>query len=120
MPTNHGTIIIKLTGLAVVILLALNLVACGGLSGTYNSRTMDGATFNNERLQSVEFKSFGDAEIITDSFYSSTTYPDSSYKISGNTITLKAEWNYTDKWEGSYSYRESGNSIYIDGIEYSK
>jgi hypothetical protein len=115
-------IIIKLTALSAIVALALALVSCGGgLSGRYVSTgsAFDSAQFNNEPLVSVEFKSFGDAEIIT-SGWSTTTYVDGSYKVNGGQLTLKAEWNYSDDWEGTYSFSQSGNSIYIDGHEYSK
>jgi hypothetical protein len=107
---------------ALVLTLAFTLTSCGGgLSGTYVStgNAFDSAQFNSEPLVSVEFKSFGGAEIVT-SGWSATTYQDGSYNVNGSRLTLKAEWNYTDEWEGSYSFRESGNSIYIDDHEYSK
>jgi hypothetical protein len=115
-------IIIKLVALAAAVALALTLGSCGGgLSGTYVStgNAFDSAQFNNEPLVAVEFGSFGSAEITT-SGWSSTTYVDGSYKVDGSRITLKAEWDYTGKWEGSYSFSQSGNSIYIDGHEYRK
>jgi opacity protein-like surface antigen len=115
-------IIIKLAVLAAVAALAFTLASCGGgLSGTYVStgNAFDSAQFNNEPLVSIEFESFGGAEIVT-SGWSTTTYVDGSYKVDGSRITLKAEWDYTGKWEGSYSFSQSGNSIYIDGHEYRK
>lgn len=116
-------ITIKLTVVAIVVALALTLISCsgGGLSGTYNAAggSMSGVYFNNEPLVSVEFKPFDGAEITTGG-WSTTTYEDGGYKLNGSQLTLKAEWNYTDKWEGTYEFRQSGNSIYIDGHEYVK
>jgi len=109
----------KAAALTVVVAIALTLISCGGLSGTYSARG-GYATFNGEKMDSIEFKSFGNAEIVSEGYVMVTTYKDASYKINGDRITLKAEWDYTGKWEGTYSYSKSGNSIYIDGVEYSK
>ena len=112
------------TGLAAVLAASLMLAACGGgLSGRYiyTGDKFAAAQFNNEPLVAVEFKSFGNAEIVT-SGLSTTTYEDGSYKVDGDQITLKAKWNYSDKWEGTYSFSQSsdqfGDAIYIDGHKY--
>jgi len=112
-------------GLAAVLVASLMLAACGGgLSGTYvptgGASDTSFAQFNNERLMSVEFKPFGNAEIVTFrvSTTTTTTYTDGSYKVDGSRLTLKAEWNYSDEWEGTYSFSQSGDSIYIDGHRY--
>jgi hypothetical protein len=100
----------------------LTLTSCGGgLSGTYDAvgGSMSGVYFSDEPIVSIEFKPMGDAEIMTGGF-SITTYEDGSYKIDGNKITLKAEWNFADEWEGTYSFRESGNSLYINDHEFRK
>jgi hypothetical protein len=115
-------VIIRLAALTAVAALALTLVSCGGwLSGTYVStvNVLDSAQFNNEPLVSVELKPFGNAEIVT-SGWSVTTYVDGSYKVDGSRITLKAEWDYTGTWEGSYSFSQSEGFIYLDGHEYRK
>ena len=111
------------TAIVVALLgLTLSLTSCsGGLSGTYVStgNAFNSAQFNNEPIVSIEFKSFGNAEIIT-SGWITTTYVDASYKVNGDSITLKAEWDYSGKWEGTYTFSQSGNIIYIDGFEYLK
>jgi hypothetical protein len=108
---------------AVIAVLGMALSSCGGggLSGTYNAAggSFSGVLFNNEPLTAVEFKSFGNAVITTGGFGTST-YEDGSYKISDGQIILKAEWNYTDKAEGTYSFSESGNTVTIGGHEFSK
>jgi large exoprotein involved in heme utilization and adhesion len=115
-------LIIGLSAIVALMALTLTLASCGGgLSGTYGAEggNFSGVSFNEEPLVSVEFKAFGEAEIVTGGF-SRTTYEDGSYKIDGNRITLKAEWNIADKWEGSYSYSQSGNTIEIDGHPFTK
>jgi hypothetical protein len=102
--------------------LVLALASCGGgLSGTYDAAggSFSGVYFNGEPIISIEFKAMGDAEIVTGG-WSMTTYEDGSYKVDGSQITLKAEWNYSDEWEGTYSFSESGNTITIDGHEFNK
>jgi hypothetical protein len=115
-------VIIRLAALTAVVALALTLVSCGGgLTGTYvsTSNVLDSVQFNNETLVSVELKPFGNAEITTYE-WSTTTYVDGSYKVDGSRITLKAEWDYTSTWEGSYSFSQSEGFIYLDGHEYRK
>jgi hypothetical protein len=115
-------IIANLAIAASIIALVLTLTSCGGgLSGTYRAAggSFSGVNFNNEPIVSIEFKPMGDAEITTGG-WTTNTYVDSSYRIAGNQITLKAEWNYMDKWEGSYSFSESGNTVTIDGHEFRK
>ncbi|MDR0627426.1 MAG: hypothetical protein LBG11_09275 [Bifidobacteriaceae bacterium] len=113
----------KFAAAVVIAVLGLTLTSCGGggLSGTYNAAggSLSGVYFNSEPITGVEFKSFGNAVITTGGF-GTTTYEDGSYKVGDGQITLKAEWNFTDKWEGTYSFSESGNTITIDGHEFTK
>lgn len=120
--------LIKQTSLLFVIaiiigIFTLALTSCsGGIAGLYSSinSNSSGATFNGEIVTSIEFKSSGKAEIKTESLLSETTYVDASFKINGNEIVLNAKWNYTDKWEGTYTYSQAGDTISIDGYIYMK
>jgi len=108
---------------AVVAILLLILTACGGgMSGTYvTTNPIGGASFGEGAfIYSIDFKKSGDAEIETLGWTGSIVYQDSSYKIKDDSITLKAEWNYTDEIERSYSFSQDGDSIFIDGLEYVK
>ncbi|MDR1634153.1 MAG: hypothetical protein LBS27_04380 [Bifidobacteriaceae bacterium] len=120
---SASSVISRLIRLGLIFALALLLTSCGGgLSGTYSSTgaKSSSARFDGAELVSVEFKSFGKAVIETEGLVSRTTYEDGSYKINDNQITLKAEWNINDEWEGTYSFTQEGELIYIDGSEYSK
>jgi hypothetical protein len=113
--------IIRIAVLTVAVVFTLALASCGGgLSGTYVYGSYDAddiiPTFNNEPIYGIEFKSFGNAEISA----GNSTYVDGSFKKSGDELTLKAVWNIADKWEGTYSFSQSGDTIYIDGWEYAK
>ena len=101
--------------IAVIVILIVVITGFSGPRGTYYPRS-GMAFFGSERITDIEFKSFGKAEIGTER----NVYVDSSYKIKGSEITLKAEWNYNDKREVTYSYRVSGDSIFLDGVEYRK
>lgn len=117
-------IITRLTAIAAIVALAFTLTSCGGLSGTYAAEGGDfsGVYFNDEPIVSIEFKAFGDAEIVTGGWMT-TTYEDGSYQIDGDQITLGAKWDYTGRWEGTYSYSEFYNdtaTIIIDGHPFIK
>ncbi|GHU64966.1 hypothetical protein AGMMS49983_11850 [Clostridia bacterium] len=113
--------------IAVVIVIIAASASSGGLKGTYYAEyPLNYVSFGDEGIQYIEFKSFGKAEIGTIGIFSGrTTYEDCTYKISGSSITLKAEWNTsayspTQKEQETYSFRESGNRISLEGVEYVK
>lgn len=115
-------IVISLATVTIAISLVLMLTSCSGsLSGTYYAEggSFSGVYFNKEPVVSIEFKSMGKAEIVTGGF-SKITYVDCTYKINGNEISLRAKWNYTDEWEGTYSFSKSGNTIIINGHPFKK
>ena len=109
--------------IAVVVILII-VIAAGnsGLKGTYASRYFpQAASFGNEGIEYITFKAFGQAEIGTAAFFGGRTiYEDSEYRISGNKIKLIARWGYSQKQEEEYDYNASGNSVFIDGVEYIK
>jgi hypothetical protein len=108
------------------------------------------AIFNDEAVIAVEFKAFGDAIITTTgqrvtplleydhpqgtvteepgandparapSMLSARPYSNASYKVSNGQLILLVEWSPYAKAEGTYTFSESGDSIYIDGHEYMK
>lgn len=109
-------------GVTVATIILVVVVGNSGLKGTYIARNyLQGATFGTEGIEYVTFKAFGQAEIGTKALFGSgTKYADSTYSISGDRITLTAKWGYTSTKEKEYTYSKSGDSIYIDGVEYVK
>jgi hypothetical protein len=118
----------KIIPASLIIAIILALSACGGgggVSGSYHPATEERITFSEglptEYVTSIEFMSSGKAQIHTVmASGSGYDYGDATYKISESSITLSADWNTSDHREKTYSYREDGDSMYLNDIEYSK
>ncbi|MDR1421662.1 MAG: hypothetical protein LBI64_02215 [Coriobacteriales bacterium] len=114
-------IVVRLTALSIIMALTLTLTSCsGGLSGTYYAYDEVSATFYGEKIDSITFESFGEAEMRTYGPAGLTTWKDCTYTLSngGSSITILAEWNYTDRHEETYSFSRSSDTIFIDGREF--
>jgi len=119
-----GTKIGKAIVCFAILLVIVLTIGNSGLKGTYQaSDYYEGVNWGEdyECIDYVTFKAFGQAEIGTKTFYmGNTKYVDSEYNISGNTIKLTARWGYTNKVVEQYTYEKTGNSIFINGVEYVK
>ncbi|MCL1895968.1 MAG: zinc ribbon domain-containing protein [Clostridiales bacterium] len=116
----NGAAIAIIAAICFIFIVFLGVSANNWVKGTYQARNYpDAASFGSETIDYITFKQFGKAEIGTNAPYGAgSIYKDSTYKIRGGTLVLKAEWNYTDKLEVPYDFYKSGDSIWLDGVEY--
>ena len=106
---------VRITSMTVVVvLLAVALVSCGGLSGKYESASL----LNS----SIAFTFKGSKVTLDITVLGTVSSVEGTYKIDGDKITLTydSDNEEADKYEGSFSFEKGEDYIKIGGVKYTK